>query len=75
MRHNFINAAARLQSSGWGTAARLARPTASDKCVLCELPALILLGFLDTLQTPPKNPRKYGLVSGAVSTSGGTNHH
>ena len=36
MRPNFINAAARLQSSGWGTAARLARVITSDKSVLCE---------------------------------------
>ncbi len=35
MRPNFINAAARLQSSGWGTAARLARVITSDNGVLC----------------------------------------
>ena len=35
MRHNFINAAARLQSSGWGPAVRLPRVIASDNGLLC----------------------------------------
>ena len=35
MRDNFINAAARLQSSGWGPAACLPRVITSDKIVLC----------------------------------------
>ena len=35
MRHNFIKAAARLQSSGVGTAACQVRVITSDKRVLC----------------------------------------
>ena len=70
MRHNFIKVAARLQSSGVGTAARRGRAITSDKSVLCQLPALISLGFLDTLHTPPKSPGKRGLQAGQLAAPG-----
>ena len=71
MRHNseLYQRGGPRQASGLGPAARLPRVITSDKrvlcnCVLCQLSALISLGFFDTLHTPPKTPGNRPLQAG-----------
>ena len=48
-------------------AARLPRVITSDKRVLCQPCGLILLGFFDTLRTPPKTPGNRPLQAGQLA--------